>query len=92
METLFKVYETEEFLNCLKKIGFEQIKIEKKLKSFVYPQLKINPFFGLNIKKLKNYNPDTWRYRVGKYRLFYEVNLDEKIIYMTAADHRKDCY
>ena len=31
-------------------------------------------------KKLKNYNPNTWRYRIGNYRLFYEIDEKEKLI------------
>ena len=50
------------------------------------------PCFGKNIKKLRDYNPDTWRYRIGKFRLFYTVDHEEKIIYILAIDFRKDAY
>ena len=45
-----------------------------------------------NKKKLKGYVPDTWRYRSGKFRIFYTVDQDEEIIYMLTIDHRKDAY
>ena len=66
--------------------------IKKKITSYVYPQIKLEPFFGKNIKKLKDYVPDTRRYRIGKFRIFYTVDQDEKIIYILTIDHRKDAY
>lgn len=67
-------------------------RIRKKLLEYVYPQLRNNPYLGKNIKKLKNYKPDTWRYRIGDYRFFYEINEKERVVYMIAADSRKDSY
>ncbi len=66
--------------------------IRKKLADYVYPQLMSNPYMGKNIKKLKNYKPDAWRYRIGKYWFFYEVDENEGIVFMIAADDRKDGY
>ena len=37
------------------------------------------PHFGANIKKLKDFTPDTWRYRIGAWRLFYEIDEEEKV-------------
>ena len=59
---------------------------------FVYPLIREEPFWGNNIKKLQGYSPDTWRYRIGKLRIFYIVDQDEKIIYILSVDHRKDAY
>lgn len=67
-------------------------KIETKLRSYVYPQLRQQPHFGLNIKKLKDWEPETWRYRIGPWRFFYEINESEKVVLMTALDHRKEAY
>jgi len=67
-------------------------KIKIKLREFVYLQLKISPHYGSNIKKLKNYKPETWRYRVGDYRLFYEIDEQEKIVYLIAIDSRGNSY
>jgi mRNA interferase RelE/StbE len=66
--------------------------IEKKLLAYVYPQLSENPHFGLNIKKLKNYKPETWRYRIGDYRVFYEIDETEMIISILSFDLRRDVY
>ncbi len=89
----YRIFETEQFLEDLKQ-DFEGQgrRIGKKLSEFVYPQLHNNPFFGKNIRKLKNYKPDTWRYRIGNYRFFYEIDEKERMVYMIAADSRKDSY
>lgn len=68
------------------------LKIRNKLAHYVYPQLKETPHFGLNIKKLKGWEPATWRYRIGDWRFFYEIDETKKIVFMTAIHHRKDAY
>jgi mRNA interferase RelE/StbE len=69
-----------------------QGKLGEKLQKFVYPQLRSHPHFGPNIKKLKAYKPDTWRYRIGSWRFFYEINEQEQIVFMLAASHRSSAY
>ncbi len=89
----FKIFETDEFQKKLKKFPANDTSVfRKKLTSFVYPQIKEEPFWGNNIKKLQGYDPDTWRYRIGKFRLFYIIDQDEQIIYMLTIDRRKDAY
>ena len=89
----FGIFETEQFIeNRTRDFEGPGTRIRKKLSEYVYPQLRSNPYFGKNIKKLKNYRPDTWRYKIGGYRFFYEINEKERIVYMLAADSRKDSY
>ncbi len=89
----YRIFETDEFTKALKKLSKTNITfIQKKLSGYVYPQIRNEPCFGKNIKKLKNYNPDTWRYRLGKFRLFYIVDHEERIIYILTIDFRKDAY
>ena len=89
----FRIFETEEFPKSLKQsFKGQSERIARKLAAYVYPQLRHNPFFGKNIKKLHNYSPDTWRYRVGDYRFFYEIDEKNKMIIMLTADNRKDAY
>ncbi len=89
----FRIFETDQFIEDLSAdFRGQREKIREKLLNYVYPQLRENPFFGRNIKKLKNYEPDTWRYRIGGYRFFYEIDEKEKMVYMTAAEARKDSY
>lgn len=71
----FKIFETDQFLQDLSQdFKGQGERIAKKLWEYVYPQLRDNPHFGKNIKKLKNYQPETWRYRIGDYRFFYEID------------------
>ena len=89
----FKIFETDEFLKRLKKLSSRDATfLRRKLDSFVYPQLRAAPFWGNNIKKLQGYTPETWRYRIGKFRLFYVVDQAERILYILTVDDRKDAY
>jgi mRNA interferase RelE/StbE len=89
----FRIFETDQFVEDLAgDFGGRGEGIRKKLLEYVYPQLRSNPYFGKNIKKLKNYRPDTWRYRIGDYRFFYEINERDRTVNMLAADARKDSY
>lgn len=89
----YRIFETDEFQKQLQKFGKRELSfIQKKLREYVYPQIKQEPAFGKNIKKLKNYSPDTWRYRIGKFRIFYSLELSEKIINILTIDFRKDAY
>jgi mRNA interferase RelE/StbE len=89
----YKIFETNEFLKKIEKISnSDKSFIEKKLLQHIYPQLREEPHYGNNIKKLIGYKPETWRYRIGKYRLFYVIEESEKIIYTLSIDLRKDVY
>lgn len=89
----YRIFETDEFQKRIDKISKrDKLFIEKKLGQYVYPQLKEEPHFGNNIKKLVNYDPETWRYRIGKYRLFYIIDEEDKILYVISIDLRKDAY
>ena len=51
------------------------LQLYSKIKNFVYPQLRENPFHGTNIKKLKDNLEGYYRYRIGNYRLFYLIKI-----------------
>ncbi len=87
----FRVFETDEFQKALARLGPPRF-LPEKLATYVYPQLRRGPFFGPNIRKLRGYNPATWRYRIGPYRVFYSVDEDERIVFMLTVDDRKDAY
>ena len=71
---MYALFETEEFLRSIDKLDVKDARfIRNKLETYVYPQLRQEPHFGLKIKKLRAYHPDTWRYRIGKYRVFYTI-------------------
>jgi len=88
----YRIFETDEFIKKISKLTpKDKSFIQNKLQSYVYPQIKKEPWFGQNIKKLKGYEPETWRYRIGKFRLFYIIGKD-RIIYVLTLDLRKDAY
>lgn len=89
----FKIFETDQFSKDLgHEFGGQRERIEKKLLSYVYPQMKQQPYFGKNIKKLRGYKPETWRYRIGGQRFFYTIDDHKKIISMISADNRANAY
>lgn len=67
-------------------------KLMKKVTSYIYPRLRKEPHFGNNIKKLKSWNPETWRYRLGDFRLFYEIDETEKIVFIITLVPRSKAY
>lgn len=89
----FTIFETNRFQKDLTEdFQGQQKKIYTKLTEFVYPQLRENPYLGKNIKKLVNWKPDTWRYRIGNYRFFYIIDEKKKIVFMITAEHRRNVY
>ena len=89
----YRIFETDQFkkdMVRLKRGGRGDI--SKKLIDQVYPQLKVRPHFGPNIKKLRDFEPETWRYRIGSWRFFYEIDEQAHIVFMTAAAHRSRAY
>jgi mRNA interferase RelE/StbE len=91
--TEFRIFETDQFQEDLKKIfSSQEEKTVFKLREYVYPQLRQQPYFGKNIKKQRAFKPETWRYRIGNYRFFYEIDDKKKIVFMIAADLRSRSY
>lgn len=89
----YRIFETEQFQKDLKQIAlYGQRKVTQKLHDFVYPQLREHPHLGPHLKKLKGFDPETWRYRIGAWRFFYEIDDKEKIVYLLAASHRSSAY
>ncbi|PIR16951.1 MAG: hypothetical protein COV46_06150 [Deltaproteobacteria bacterium CG11_big_fil_rev_8_21_14_0_20_49_13] len=90
----YKIFETERFSQDIKLLargGRRQL--EEKLLEYVYPQLKEEPHFGPNIKRLREWAPATWRYRISDWRFFYIIDDEHKVVSMiAAASHRKDAY
>ena len=93
MNPPYKIFETNEFLKSLDKLDKHiQKSLYNIIKSKVYKQIEQEPHYGLNIKKLKNYKPDTWRYKIGHYRLFYEIEEEIRIIDIVSIKHRQKAY
>lgn len=90
---MYELFETNEFQKSIDKLQKKEASfIRKKLESFVYPQLKGEPHYGANIKKLRGYSPETWRYRIGNYRVFYTLDEDDNLVLLLVVESRKDAY
>lgn len=86
----FKIAETDSFV---KKISVSEFKkIYRKIYDYVYPQLRSNPYYGANIKKLKGSYEGIYRYRIGDYRLFYKIENDRVIVVIIDISNRRDAY
>jgi len=89
----YRIFETDEFYRQLGKVAPRQRKIiKRKLAEYVYPQLSAAPYFGPNIRKLRGFELETWRYRIGNYRVFYCVDEKERMVFILTIDDRKDAY
>ena len=90
---MFKIFETKQFQKDLKKLDSSiRDKIYKKITDYIYPQIKKNPYYGKNIKKLKAWNPETWRYKLSNFRLFYEIDDEEEIVSIITIEIRGKAY
>lgn len=57
---MYRIFETEGFVRSLEQnFGGQQEKIKKKLRQYVYQQLKTAPAFGPNIKRLREWDGGT---------------------------------
>ena len=89
----FRIFETSQFQKDLQQdFRGQQARIQRKLTTYVYPQLRANPHVGKNIKKLRDAVPETWRYRIGDYRFFYTIDERQRLVLLLAADHRGRAY
>jgi mRNA interferase RelE/StbE len=86
----FQIAETSTFQKGVETRSLQQY--YKKLIENVYPRLKVNPYYGPNIKRLKGSLKSVFRYRIGDYRLFYTVDPEKKYVYILTLESRKDSY
>ncbi|EJF06044.1 addiction module toxin, RelE/StbE family [Thiovulum sp. ES] len=85
----FQIAETKTFQKNKKKIDESVL---RKIEKIVYPQLRSNPFYGTNIKKLKGEFEKLYRYRVGDYRLFYSIENEKVLVMILDLRHRQNSY
>jgi mRNA interferase RelE/StbE len=85
----YQIAETKTFEKVKKKMDK---KLYLKIENFVYPQLRDNPLYGTNIKKLKDNLEGYYRYRIGNYRLFYLIENDKLIVVVVDFKHRQQAY
>ena len=65
--------------------------LQKKLDR-CFERLKINPRNHPNIKSLKGELSGYYRYRVGDYRVIYEINDDLELVTIIFIAHRSKVY
>ncbi len=87
---MFTISESDTYKANIKKPELKRY--AKKISEQVYPILKLNPFYGANIKKLKGDLSEIYRYRVGSFRLFYLILESEKRVVILSLRDRKDAY
>ena len=85
----FNIAESKTFEKVKKKVS---PKLYQKIKNIVYPQLRKNPYFGTNIKKLKGDLAEYYRFIIGNYRLFYLVDNENVLIIIVDLRHRQSTY
>jgi mRNA interferase RelE/StbE len=85
----FQIAETKGFAKRKESIAPE---LYEKIRDVVYPQLRKNPYFGPNIKKLKGKLAPYYRFRIGDYRLFYLIEADKVLVAVVDLKHRQGAY
>ncbi len=85
----FQIAETKGFAKRKESIAPE---LYEKIRDVVYPQLRKNPYFGSNIKKLKGKLASYYRFRIGDYRLFYSIEADKVLVAVVDLKHRQGAY
>ena len=86
----YRIAETETFSKKINSKKFTHL--YNKILNDVYPILRNNPFFGINIKKLKGKYKEIYRFRIGDYRVFFKIDEQEKIIFIINIENRQNAY
>lgn len=61
-------------------------KYKEKIVEIIEKEIAVNPYFG-DIEKMKG-EENSWRRRIGVYRVFYEIIPSEKVIYIFRIERR----
>jgi mRNA interferase RelE/StbE len=89
----YRIFETDGFLRDLKDLGpAAAARIRSTLEHRVYPVLAAAPRQVPSAARLREWEPPTWRIRIGQWRVFYEIDDAKSTVLLIAADHRKDAY
>jgi len=88
-----RIFETRIFQRDLEGPGPAVARrIRSVLEGRVYPILRLTPRAVPSAARLRDWEPPTWRIRVGSWRIFFEIDDMDRIVFLTAADQRKDAY
>jgi mRNA interferase RelE/StbE len=87
----YRLLETSGFQKDLERLGAAvSRRVRATLVTHAYPLLRATPRQVPSAARLREWEPLTWRIRVGSWRIFYEIDDEQRIVSLTAADHRKD--
>ena len=91
--TEYRHFETQQFQKDLKALTRPgHARVAQKFRQALYPELRQQPCFGPHIKKLRDSEPPTWRYCIGDWRFFYEVETEEHTVFLIAATQSGSAY
>jgi mRNA interferase RelE/StbE len=89
----YRIFETRTFRKDLDRLGPAAARrIRSTLEARVYPILRRTPRAVPSAARLRDWEPPSWRIRVGNWRIFFEIDDADRIIFLTAAAHRKEAY
>lgn len=94
MPKAYRIFETARFQAVFSRItppGLRE-RLEETLRQRIYPRLSAQPHHGPGIRKLRGYEPGTWRYRLGSWRLLYVIDDTEHVVSLLSIRPRKDAY
>jgi mRNA interferase RelE/StbE len=89
----YRIFETRTFEKDLQHLGPTAARrIRSTLENRAYPILRETPRAVPSSARLRDWEPPTWRIRIGTWRIFFEIDDENRIVFLTAVDHRKDAY
>jgi mRNA interferase RelE/StbE len=89
----YRLFETTGFLKDLDRLGGPASRrIRATLETRAYPVLRATPRKVPSAARLQDWEPPTWRVRIGSWRIFYEIDDARGVVSLIAADHRKNAY
>jgi mRNA interferase RelE/StbE len=89
----YRIFETRTFGRDLQRLGASAAKrLRAALATRFYAILRVSPRQVPSAARLRDWEPPTWRIRIGSWRVFYEIDDRSGIVFLTAVEHRKDAY
>jgi mRNA interferase RelE/StbE len=76
----YRLFETSTFQRDLDRLGSAAARqIRNTLEERVYPVLRANPRQVPSAARLREWEPPSWRLRIGSWRIFYEIKDDSRV-------------
>jgi mRNA interferase RelE/StbE len=89
----YRLFETTTFQKDLKRLGPDlEKRLRRVLERRLHPVLRATPREVPGAARLRDWESPTWRLRIGSWRVFYEIDDAARIVFLTAAEHRKNAY